>query len=434
MQDAPQVSRVGDSLGLGVDKTHEARKRGIMTELAQGLFRDRYSAAREIARGGMALVLEGHHLVTGRRVAIKVVDRPREPKLLARLEREARLLGTLQHPGLLDALDARIEPESGYLVTPLLDGRPLDGILTARGRLDHHEVLAIVMQLAETLSYVHDKGVVHRDLKPANVFITYDGVTDRAKLIDFGLAGSTGASVSERLTQEGSLLGTLAYVAPEQLTNPEQVDARSDQYALGMLAYEALTGDVLPIHDRMRSPPSASALRQRTEAPDALLTAISRLLEPDPSRRYGSARELLRELGADSRPLSLLVSRVDATVHPTAPEAARRHRRAPYVTPCRLKLPHATLDGRTENISESGLLFYSPSDGAELATDDRVLVRFATPVTGGLAEVAATVRWSRKTPRAHVTGLEFDFVTDALRAEVTTYLGFFAAAESAHAM
>ncbi len=202
----------------------------------------RYCLDALIGDGGMGEVWKAHDPVLDRVVAVKVI-RPHlagDLTIRQRLRTEAKLAGSLRHPGIVDVFDygehtgddGRTTP---YLVMPLVDGVTLAQVLTSRGSLPLGETMSIVAAMASALKAAHGAGIVHRDLKPANVMLTPSG---RVMILDFGIARSTGG---ESLTQTGALVGTADYLSPEQAAGQPATFA-SDLYALGVLAYTCLTG------------------------------------------------------------------------------------------------------------------------------------------------------------------------------------------------
>src|SRR5881275_3212949 len=193
-----------------------------------------YEVVAPIGAGGMGEVYRARDTRLAREVAIKVVP----PELAQRFEREARAISQLNHPNICTLYDVG----ENYLVMELLEGESLADRL-AKGPLPLDQVLRYGVQIADALDKAHRAGIVHRDMKPANIMITKSG----AKLLDFGLAksGTTidldGATQHKPLTQEGTILGTFQYMAPEQLEG-EEADARTDIFGLGAVLYEMATG------------------------------------------------------------------------------------------------------------------------------------------------------------------------------------------------
>ncbi len=202
----------------------------------------RYRLDALIGDGGMGEVWKAHDPVLDRVVAVKVIRSHLAGDLTIRerLRTEAKLAGSLRHPGIVDVFDygEHIDADgrtTPYLVMPLVDGVTLSEVLAARGALPLGETMAIVAEMASALQTAHGAGIVHRDLKPANVMLTASG---RVMILDFGIARSTGG---ESLTQTGAMVGTADYLSPEQAAgNPASY--ASDLYALGIVAYASLTG------------------------------------------------------------------------------------------------------------------------------------------------------------------------------------------------
>jgi len=387
----------------------------------------RYRLKREIARGGSGAVFEAEHLYTSRPVAIKLLlaGRAEASESRQRLLLEARALSVARHPGIVLALDAG-ETEEGapYLVMELLEGRTLEGILAVRPRLGVADAVYIGMQLCDALAAAHERGIFHRDLKPSNLFISRsESGREVTKIIDFGIARLP--QQNRKLTQQGAVLGTPEYMAPEQLLAQDDVDSRCDIYALGVCLYEALTGTV-PFEGsfgevllKVSTQPLPSLIACCPQVPPALEAAITKALAREPSDRHATVREFAEALSRvptfDESPTSLLGLRamvsmpgVAARVPPPLPErpsTRRRFARAPYVTPVRILCANGTsLDGRSEDISAGGLLVLAPQ---AFGQEESVRVRFALPITGKLTDVPATARWVKKARGTGAIGLEF---------------------------
>ncbi len=349
------------------------------TELASEVFVDgRYRVVREIATGGMGVVVEAIHLHTGRSVALKrilEVETIRD-ELLARLGREANVLGAVSHPGVVEVLDARLSAEGpSYLVMEKLVGRTLEGLLLARPRMPVPTVAVLGAAVASALSYVHERGFVHRDVKPANVFLARDRFRgELVKLIDFGLAtvvdGDAPAEV-RHLTRTGETVGTPAYMAPEQLGGLA-VDERADIYALAATLYESLTG-VLPGGDSLAAViervtagrPHRPVAELCQELSPRLATTIDACLSPSRDARppLAALRLALEEEAARWGTVELLGSAVEA--EPTdspIPLRRRRHPRFAFVTRFRVRLHDGTvLTGTTEELSPHGVQVRLPA-------------------------------------------------------------------------
>ena len=252
----------------------------------------RYRLDALIGDGGMGEVWKAHDPVLDRIVAVKVI-RPHlagDLTIRERLRSEAKLAGSLRHPGIVDVfdygehvgLDGRTTP---FLVMPLVDGVTLSQVLTSRGSLPLGETMAIVAEMASALMTAHGAGIVHRDLKPANVMLTASG---RVMILDFGIARSAGG---ESLTQAGGMVGTADYLSPEQSAGNPATFA-SDVYALGIVAFTCLTG-APPFHRDTDIGTALAHLHSPVpELPENLSTVdplIRSMLAKEPSRRPTAA-------------------------------------------------------------------------------------------------------------------------------------------------
>jgi len=264
-----------------------------------------YRILSELGRGGMGVVYRAEQESPRREVALKVI-RPGwlDTGLLARFQHEARVLGWLHHPGIAHIYEAAVaETPHGpqpYLAMELVRG---EGLVRwcERHALGVRERLALLGKVCDAVEHAHQKGVIHRDLKPGNILVDESG---QPKVLDFGVARVTDHDLraSTVQTRAGELVGTLAYMSPEQLSGvPDAVDTRADVHALGVIAFELLTGR-LPYELDGRSLPEAtrivlegeparlSAVRRSLRGD--VSTIVAKALEKDPARRYGSAREL----------------------------------------------------------------------------------------------------------------------------------------------
>ena len=242
-----------------------------------------------IGRGGSGVVYRVRQTKLGRLAALKMLDvalATRDPTFGERFLREGRALAQLDHPGILKVHDFGERGGRFYLLTEFVDGIDLRKLL-AMGELAPGEAMRIVPPLCAALQYAHDHGVVHRDVKPENVLIDVDG---NVKLADFGLARLVGEA---QLTRQSQVMGTPHYMAPEQF-RAANVDHRADIFALGVVLYELLTGQV-PAGDF--APPS-----QRQGVPRSLDAIVRRALAQDPDRRYQRAEELGRDVRAQAVP------------------------------------------------------------------------------------------------------------------------------------
>jgi Tol biopolymer transport system component len=262
----------------------------------------RYQILEAIGDGAAGAVFRARQLNVDRDVAVKVLsldDVPKDllPEVMARFENEARVISRLRHPHTIKLHDfGRTQDGRLYLVMELLTGTPLDRLLAA-GPLDERRTLRILRQIAEALVEAHQEGIIHRDLKPQNIFLEQVGGQEECKILDFGIA--RGPTQALR-TQQGTVIGTPAYMSPEQAQG-QPLDARSDLYSLGVVAYQCLSGRLPFIADTpvgvlvkhvTDPPPPLSSLDPPVEVSDGLERLILRLLSKNPAERPADAREV----------------------------------------------------------------------------------------------------------------------------------------------
>lgn len=257
----------------------------------------KYELRSVLGRGATGTVYEGWDPVIARKVAIKTVNLPPAGEAqddLARFRREAQAAGRLSHPGIVAAYDYGEIETLAYIVMEFVDGRTLKSLLEGDERLPLPAALRVMNDVLEALEYSHGRGVVHRDIKPANVILTAEG---RAKVADFGIARIE----SSNLTQAGTVMGTPAYMSPEQFMG-QVVDRRTDIYACGVLLYQLLTGErpfegslTAVMHKALNTtplPPSELAVT----APPVLDAVVARAMAKRPDDRYGSASQFARAI------------------------------------------------------------------------------------------------------------------------------------------
>jgi DNA-binding response OmpR family regulator/tRNA A-37 threonylcarbamoyl transferase component Bud32 len=278
--------------------------------LTEGTRLGRYMLGPLIGSGGMGQIFRAHDRHLDRKVAIKVLSRDlaRDPEALARFKREARAVASLTHPSILAIFDVGQDLGRTYLVTELLEGETLRTRIR-RAPLELPEAIEIGVAMAEALSAAHAKGIVHRDVKPSNVFLTANG---SIRVLDFGLAQIQEAkadidpdeSTISLQTSPGSMLGTVGYMAPEQVRGLA-TDARSDVFSLGCVLYEMLCGRA-PF-DRETGADTTSAIlnddppaleRRGQRLPAELALVVARCLEKEPDDRFPDARKAATALAA----------------------------------------------------------------------------------------------------------------------------------------
>ena len=265
----------------------------------------RYLLGEPIGVGGMAFVYRATDQDSGDSVAVKVLASrlAADPESIARLRREAALAMRLDHPGVCHILAAGSDRGLHYLVMPLLVGQSLALREERASPLPIPEVLDILVQLCEGLQHAHDRGVLHRDLKPENVMLVPGEAGMRVVIMDFGLAKPAPSETEQqKITDTGVILGTPEFMSPEQIRGLP-IDARSDQYALGVLAFELLTGE-LPFEggtsqETMLHRLTDQPVALRTKRPDAsepLEAVITRALARDPAERFPDVTALAAAL------------------------------------------------------------------------------------------------------------------------------------------
>jgi Serine/threonine protein kinase len=268
---------------------------------------NRYQVERKIGEGGFGAVFEGTQLATGRSVALKILHphSVADATVVARFRREAEACSQLRNPHTVTIYDFD-QTEDGvlYLAMELVRGESLQEIQHRDGVIEASRALCILDQVAEALGEAHDKGIVHRDMKPENIMVERRGGADFVKVLDFGIAkilSGEGSKIIPALTAIGQTVGTLEFMSPEQLRG-KALDGRSDIYALGMVAYEMLTGqlpfkgaksttEVIQFHLQEAAPPPSS-LRHDLAIPTAVDEVVLKMVAKGCDDRHESASAL----------------------------------------------------------------------------------------------------------------------------------------------
>ncbi|MCH9652812.1 MAG: serine/threonine protein kinase [Planctomycetes bacterium] len=266
-----------------------------------------YSLDEKLGEGGMGVVYRGHHAMLRRPTAIKLLNIEKTTdEAVARFEREVQMTSQLNHPNTIAIYDYGRTPEGVfYYAMELLEGIDLDDLVKKFGALPESRAIHLLKQIAGSLSEAHDRGVIHRDVKPANIFLTHrGGVYDFIKLLDFGLVKAVDGREQASLTSANAMAGTPMYLSPEGINTPDKVDARSDLYAFGAVAFYLLTGTTVFDGDSVieicmkhtREQPETPSKRLGKPVSEGLEQIIMQCLEKDPARRPESAGELVQQL------------------------------------------------------------------------------------------------------------------------------------------
>lgn len=264
---------------------------------------DRYRVKRPLAEGGMGLVVLAHDERLDRPVALKFL----RPELVQvrgiaeRFQREARTLCQLRSTHVVRVFDVH-ETDDGlpFVAMEYLEGADLSDELSRRGPLPPTEAARVVVDVCHALSEAHGRGVIHRDIKPSNLFRARDGGRSVIKVLDFGIAKDLSRAHEAKLTRTGAMLGSPAYMSPEQIRSEASVDARTDVWALGATLYELLAGRPPFEGDAITLPLAIGTTNPvpitRPDVPPGLAEIVLRALEKEPARRYQTVLEMARAL------------------------------------------------------------------------------------------------------------------------------------------
>ncbi len=266
---------------------------------------DKYRLESVIGTGGMGTVYQAEHLALKALVAVKVIDREVDEGdvALARFMREAQSAASLRSPHVVQILDYGMEGKRPFMVMEMLEGEPLADRLKRLGRLTPHETFRVISHISRAVSKAHEADIIHRDLKPDNVFLVHNEGDEIAKVLDFGVAKVEATQLDgEGHTRTGSLLGTPYYMSPEQAQGNKDIDARSDLWALGVIAFECLTGrrpfssdglGDLVLQICIRDIPVPSRI---VPVPPGFDAWFEKACNRDPDARFQTARDLAESL------------------------------------------------------------------------------------------------------------------------------------------
>lgn len=276
----------------------------------------RFVIEREVGRGGVGIVYRAHDLVTDQPVALKVINSEAgvAPEEEERLMREGEVLANLDHPGIVKTVAFGVLEDTGlpFVAMEWLDGEDLASF-TRKNPVSIAEAMTLALRVGQALQAAHDAGIIHRDIKPGNIFLCRKGDAPATlfdlepKLVDFGVA----ARGDIRLTRTGDVVGTPAYMAPEQARGDAPVDARSDIYSLGATLFELIAGrpphvgpTVIATLARLVTTPPPRLCELRRDVPPVVDALVHRMLETDPARRPASIAEVLESLDDSLRSLN----------------------------------------------------------------------------------------------------------------------------------
>jgi predicted Ser/Thr protein kinase len=346
-----------------------------------------YRIEQRIGRGGMGEVYRARDTALDRPVALKLlrVELRADERFRERMLRESRLAAALDHPNVVPIYEAGEAHDRLFIAMRYVEGADLRTLLRREGRLDPPRAIRIAAQVADALDVAHERGLVHRDVKASNVLVAHPGQREHCYLADFGLT----QSASDTGPTDGQFMGTVDYVAPEQIRGDE-LDGRADQYALGCLVFELLTGtlpftpasDVAVVFAHLQEPPPRATSRN-ADLPAAVDAVLQRALAKDPGERYDSCRAFV-----DATAAALGVS--------TPIESARRSRRTVAVVAAAALAIVAAL-------GVTGAALLTRGDGSATAetgsllridpTSARVSARTALPGSPGAVAVAGSSVW-----------------------------------------
>jgi serine/threonine protein kinase/Flp pilus assembly protein TadD len=272
----------------------------LALELIERALADKYTIERELGRGGMATVYLAHDRKHDRTVALKVLHSELSSALGPdRFLREIKVAARLNHPHILPLHDSGEADGFLYYVMPYVEGESLRATLNRRSKLPLDEALHIARAIAGALDYAHRQRVVHRDIKPENIML-HEG---EATVMDFGIAKAVSVSAGDTLTQTGMMVGTPAYVSPEQAVGESEIDGRSDQYSLACMLYEMLSGaraftgaTAQAVLSKRFTDPVPSLHKIDATVPDEIDMAVSKALSKDPRERFDTSAEFAKAL------------------------------------------------------------------------------------------------------------------------------------------
>jgi eukaryotic-like serine/threonine-protein kinase len=283
-------------------------------DLLGKIIAERYELLEIIGQGGIGVVYKARHTLMNRIVAFKMLrsESLKDERNRKRFQQEAEAMSKLSHPNIVSVFDFGFtQDDSAFLVMDFLDGKDLDTLIQEEGYLTPEEVAPIFIQICDAMTLSHTQGIIHRDLKPGNIIVVREGKESVAKLVDFGMAKfeTQKDRKAQSLTRPGEVFGSPYYMSPEQCIGAE-LDARSDIYSMGVLMYEAVTGQPTFLANNMvemaqmhiyEKPKEISKVIQDPDFPEGMQKIIFKALEKNVNDRYQCTEELKQALMAFSK-------------------------------------------------------------------------------------------------------------------------------------
>ncbi len=380
----------------------------------------RYRLRREMGRGGLCAVFLAEHRYTGRPSALKLLlpEFHDHPEARSRLLAEARMLGAVQHPSVVEVLDAGVADGVPFVVMERLRAKSVEALVAARGKLTIHDALVIARLAATALAATHAAHVVHRDVKPGNLLVVRTPEGKSLKLIDFGVATFWREDVRDS-SPPSAVVGTPAYMAPEHLGG-RRVTPAADVYSFGATLFECLTGQVPfrgsfeQVYVKAMTAPRPDVRKLRPDVPQELANLVVRALAASPEERFRGGAELLEALVEVEAAMAAKEADGDA-----ASASRRGHVRVPYTAPVELRLPSGeVIEGAIQDISAGGIFLVT---NREVPQDGRVVIRFALPA-GHMVMGEGRVRWLKSDGTRAAVGLEFSALDPAAKEAIDDYV------------